>query len=152
VCHERLCVFAFEKILQGHIELNYNCGLSQAQPMVRFGEYSPQNPVLLSPGKTLLGLGEYEEKRRQILERKKQEYLERMLQARQEVKDVVSGRIAELTQQQDSSELELKPPLNRKHTAGTQTDAQVCLTCHTSVLRVNEASVMYRSLCAACTG
>jgi hypothetical protein len=120
--------------------------------MVRFGEYSPRNPGLLSPGKTLLGLGEYEEKRRQILERKKQEYLEHMLQARQEVKDAVSGRIAELSQQQDSSELKQKSHRNRKHTAGTQTDTQVCLTCHTSVLRVNEANVMYRSLCMACTG
>jgi len=118
--------------------------------MVRFGEYSPQNPGLLSPGKTLLGLGEYEEKRRQILERKKHEYLEQILHARQEVKDAVSGRIEELSQQQDSSELRLKPHLNTKHTIGTQTYTQVCLTCHTSVLRVNEAIVMYRSLCVAC--
>jgi hypothetical protein len=118
--------------------------------MVRFGEYSPQNPGLLSPGKTLLGLGEYEEKRRQILERKKHEYLEQMVQARQEVKDAVSGRFAELSQQQDSSELRLKPHRNTKHTAGTQTDTQVCLTCHTFVLRVNEANVMYRSICMAC--
>ena len=118
--------------------------------MVRFGEYSPQNPDILSPGKTLLALGEYEEKRRQILERKKHEYLEQMVRARQEVKDAVSGRIAELSQQQDSSDLRLKPHLNTKHTAGTQTDTQVSLTCHTSVLRLNEANVTYRSLCIAC--
>ena len=130
--------------------LNYNFFVLQAQTMVRFGEYSPHNPGLLSPGKTLLGLGEYEEKRRQMLERKKHEYLEQILQARQEVKDAVSGRIAELSQQQDSSELRVKPHLNRKHTIGTQTDIQVCLTCHASVLRVNEANVMYRSLCVAC--
>jgi len=117
--------------------------------MVRFGEYSPQNPGLLSPGKTLLGLGEYEEKRRQILERKKHEYLEQILQARQEVKDAVSGRIVELTEQQDSSELRLKSHLNTKHTASTQTETQVCLNCHTSLLKVNEANVMY-SLCIAC--
>jgi hypothetical protein len=103
----------------------------QAQPMVRFGEYSPQNPGLLSPGKTLLGLGEYEEKRRHILERKKQEYLEQMVQARQEVKDAMSGRIAELSQQQDSSEFILRTHLNKKCTAGTQTDVKVHLTCHT---------------------
>jgi hypothetical protein len=97
--------------------------------MVRFGEYSPQNPCLLSPGKTLLGLGEYEEKRRQILERKKHEYLEQMVQARQEVKDAVSGRISELSQQQESSEFRLRPHLNTKRTAGTQTDTKACLTC-----------------------
>jgi hypothetical protein len=87
--------------------------------MVRFGEYSPQNPSLLSPGKTLLGLGEYEEKRRQILERKKREYLEQMTQARHSVKDAVSRRYAELSQQQESSEIRLRS------SAGTQTDLQV---------------------------
>lgn len=99
--------------------------------MVRFGEYSPQNPGLLSPGKMLLGLGEYEEKRRQILERKKREYLEQMVQARQEVKDAVSERIADLSQQQqqqDLSEFRLRPHLT--HTAVTQTDTHVCLSCY----------------------
>jgi anaerobic ribonucleoside-triphosphate reductase len=93
--------------------------------MVRFGEYSPQNPSLLSPGKTLLGLGEYEEKRRKILERKKHEYLQQMAQARQALKDAVSLRIAEPNQQQESSEFSLKPYMNTRLTTGTQTDLQV---------------------------
>ncbi|KAJ9580273.1 hypothetical protein L9F63_004086, partial [Diploptera punctata] len=79
--------------------------------MVRFGEYSPQNPGLLSPGKTLLGLGEYEEKRRQILERKKREYLEHMAQARQD-----------LRHQQDSSEFLMKHFFND---SSTQTDLKI---------------------------
>lgn len=93
--------------------------------MVRFGEYSPQNPGLLSPGKTLLGLGEYEEKRRKILEHKKHEYLQQMAQARQAVKDAVSGRFAESSQQQETSEFRLKPYMNTRLTTGTQTDLQV---------------------------
>jgi hypothetical protein len=93
--------------------------------MVRFGEYSPQNPGLLSPGKTLLGLGEYEEKRRQILERKKREYLEQMAQARQVMKKAVSERFAELNQQQELSDFRLRPHTNERSTAGTQTDLQV---------------------------
>jgi hypothetical protein len=93
--------------------------------MVRFGEYSPQNPGLLSPGKTLLGLGEYEEKRRQILERKKREYLEQMAQARHSVKDAVSLRFSELSQQQAASEFRFRSYMSTRSTAGTQTDLQV---------------------------
>jgi hypothetical protein len=93
--------------------------------MVRFGEYSPQNPGLLSPGKTLLGLGEYEEKRRKILERKRHEYLQQIAQARQIVKDAVPGRFSEPSQQQGSSELRLNPHMNARLTTGTQTDLQV---------------------------
>lgn len=93
--------------------------------MVRFGEYSPQNPGLLSPGKTLLGLGEYEEKRRKILERKRHEYLQQIAQDRQAVKDAVSGRFSEPSQEQGSSEFRLKPYMNTRHTTGTQTDLQV---------------------------
>ena len=84
--------------------------------MVRFGEYSPQNPGLLSPGKTLLGLGEYEEKRRRILEQKKREYLEQMAQARESGKDV--------RHQQDSSRYVAK---QSPKDAGTQTDLKVLL-------------------------
>lgn len=50
--------------------------------MVRIGEFSPANPELQAPGKTLLGLGEYEERRRQLLERKKQEYKDYLAQNR----------------------------------------------------------------------
>lgn len=46
--------------------------------MVRVGEFSPANPDLQAP----LGLGEYEERRRQLLEKKKQECKEYLLQTR----------------------------------------------------------------------
>lgn len=50
--------------------------------MVRVGEFSPSNPDLQAPGKALLGLGEYEERRRQLLEKKKQEYKEYLSHSR----------------------------------------------------------------------
>lgn len=50
--------------------------------MVRVGEFSPANPDLQAPGKALLGLGEYEERRRQLLEKKKLEYKEYLSQTR----------------------------------------------------------------------
>ncbi|XP_052123915.1 coiled-coil domain-containing protein 157-like isoform X2 [Frankliniella occidentalis] len=50
--------------------------------MVRIGEFSPSNPDLQAPGKALLGLGEYEDRRRQLLEKKKQEYKEYLSQNR----------------------------------------------------------------------
>ncbi|XP_034244752.1 stress response protein NST1-like isoform X2 [Thrips palmi] len=50
--------------------------------MVRVGEFSPANPDLQAPGKALLGLGEYEERRRQLLEKKKQEYKEYLSHSR----------------------------------------------------------------------
>ncbi|PSN33083.1 hypothetical protein C0J52_21488, partial [Blattella germanica] len=86
----------------------------EIESMVRFGEYSPQNPGLLSPGKTLLGLGEYEEKRRQILERKKREYLEQMAHVRQTVKDV--------KHQPEYYEYATKSSLNN---VGCQTDLKI---------------------------
>lgn len=49
-----------------------------ADTMVRIGEFSPANPDLQAP----LGLGEYEERRRQLLEKKKQEYKEYLSQNR----------------------------------------------------------------------
>ncbi|CAG2055377.1 unnamed protein product, partial [Timema podura] len=49
-------------------------------PMVRYGEFSPLNPELQTLGGAFLGLGEYEEKRRHLLEKKKQEYKEQMIQ------------------------------------------------------------------------
>ncbi|KDR20419.1 hypothetical protein L798_04955 [Zootermopsis nevadensis] len=108
---------------------------SETAAMVRFGEYSPQNPGLLSPGKTLLGLGEYEEKRRKILERKKREYLEQMAQARHSVKDAVSGRFSDLSQQQAASKSRFRSYMNMRSAAGTQTDLQI-----TSYIQDNEYS------------
>nr|CAD7258849.1 unnamed protein product [Timema shepardi] len=64
-------------------------------PMVRYGEFSPLNPELQTLGGALLGLGEYEEKRRRLLEKKKQEYKEQMTQASRRVreKESVSDRM-----------------------------------------------------------
>jgi hypothetical protein len=44
--------------------------------MVRVGEFSPLNPGSSSSDRTLFGIGEYEERRRAFLEKKKREYLE----------------------------------------------------------------------------
>ncbi|XP_069671721.1 mediator of RNA polymerase II transcription subunit 12-like isoform X2 [Periplaneta americana] len=110
-------------LTEGLVGIGENITEEEAEPMVRFGEYSPQNPGLLSPGKTLLGLGEYEEKRRQILERKKREYLEQMAQARQNVKDSVPARFNE--QNHESSEFRYRISMNNKCSAGTQTDLQI---------------------------
>lgn len=52
------------------------------ETMVRVGEFSPANPDLQAPGKALLGLGEYEERRRQLLDKKKQEYKDYLAQPR----------------------------------------------------------------------
>lgn len=56
--------------------------LQDKTTMVRVGEFSPANPDLQAPGKALLGLGEYEERRRQLLEKKKQEYKEYLSHSR----------------------------------------------------------------------
>lgn len=48
--------------------------------MVRFGEYSPLNPNFRNADKPILGLGEYEERRRILLEHKKKEYFEHIAQ------------------------------------------------------------------------
>lgn len=42
--------------------------------MVRIGEFSPLNPKLNSPGQALIGLGEYEERRKLLMEQRKHEY------------------------------------------------------------------------------
>ena len=47
--------------------------------MVRVGEFSPLNPNLNS-GRPLLGLGEYEERRKALLEQRKREYFQSMEQ------------------------------------------------------------------------
>nr|CAD7587686.1 unnamed protein product [Timema genevievae] len=72
-------------------------------PMVRYGEFSPLNPELQTLGGAFLGLGEYEEKRRHLLEKKKQEYKEQMTQAqasrrvrgKESVSDRMQGQIYE---------------------------------------------------------
>ncbi|XP_068082068.1 uncharacterized protein [Anabrus simplex] len=48
--------------------------------MVRYGEYSPRNPNIIPSDRHLLALGEYEERRRQLMEQKKREYLEQLNQ------------------------------------------------------------------------
>lgn len=44
--------------------------------MVRAGEFSPLKVVSNSADRSLLGIGEYEGRRRTFLEKKKQEYIE----------------------------------------------------------------------------
>jgi len=53
------------------------------QEMVRVGEFSPQNPNLQTTGRSLLGLGEYEERRRQLLQKKREEYHQELAQIAQ---------------------------------------------------------------------
>lgn len=43
---------------------------------VRFGEYSPLHPANQGDSKSFLGFGEYDEKRKQLLELQKKEYIE----------------------------------------------------------------------------
>ncbi|XP_065219068.1 trichohyalin-like [Planococcus citri] len=56
----------------------------QPRVMVRYGEFSPLNPVFRSSSRPLLGLGEYEERRKIFLEKKKREYQQYLSKAKNE--------------------------------------------------------------------
>lgn len=49
---------------------------------MRFGEYSPLNPANQVNSQPFLGIGEYENKKKQLLESQKKEYVEYLTKVR----------------------------------------------------------------------
>lgn len=46
--------------------------------MLRYGEYSPNNPQLRVTAAPYIGLGEYEQRRNYVLQQQKQDYLKHL--------------------------------------------------------------------------
>lgn len=96
-------------------------GVNEKGTMVRVGEFSPLNPNLNS-GRPLLGLGEYEERRKALLEQKKREYFHSMEQARLLAK---SGQITGKRAIEKNTDFIMFPPREITwRTVSTQTDIQ----------------------------
>lgn len=90
--------------------------------MVRIGEFSPLNPNLNS-GRPLLGLGEYEERRKALLEQRKREYFQALEQARLLAK---SGQvIGKNAVEKDADLFMLSPRQVNQRTVATQTNIQL---------------------------
>lgn len=99
--------------------------------MVRVGEFSPLNPNLNS-GRPLLGLGEYEERRKALLEQRKREYFQALEQARLLAK---SGQvIGKNSVEKDADFFMLSPRQVNQKTVATQTDIQLELPLNSSCI------------------